>query len=183
MALRATIHKVELHISDADRNYYASHSLTLAKHPSETDERMMARVIAFSLQAQDNLVFSKGLSDTDEPDIWVKDLTDAIQLWIEIGQPEERSILKACGRSDQVIIFCYGGQTSKIWWQGIQHKVARAQNLRVIALPKEAIETLGKWVERGMTMHVNVEDGEMLISTEQGQIDLSPELWHQTKEK
>ncbi|CAN1535126.1 YaeQ [Burkholderiaceae bacterium] len=183
MALRATIHKVELHISDADRNYYASHSLTLAKHPSETDERMMARVIAFSLQAQDNLVFSKGLSDTDEPDIWVKDLTDAIQLWIEIGQPEERRILKACGRSDQVIIFCYGGQTSKIWWQGIQHKVARAQNLRVIALPKEAIETLGKWVERGMTMHVNVEDGEMLISTEQGQIDLSPELWHQTKEK
>jgi uncharacterized protein YaeQ len=183
MALRATIHKVELHISDADRNYYASHSLTLAKHPSETDERMMARVIAFSLQAQDNLVFSKGLSDTDEPDIWVKDLTDAIQLWIEIGQPEERRILKACGRSDQVIIFCYGGQTSKIWWQGIQHKVARAQNLRVIALPKEAIETLGKWVERGMTMHVNVEDGEMLISTEQGQINLSPELWHQTKEK
>ena len=183
MALRATIHKVELHISDADRNYYASHSLTLAKHPSETDERMMARVIAFSLQAQDNLFFSKGLSDTDEPDIWVKDLTDAIQLWIEIGQPEERRILKACGRSDQVIIFCYGGQTSKIWWQGIQHKVARAQNLRVIALPKEAIETLGKWVERGMTMHVNVEDGEMLISTEQGQIDLSPELWHQTKEK
>ena len=183
MALRATIHKVELHISDADRNYYASHSLTLAKHPSETDERMMARVIAFSLQAQDNLVFSKGLSDTDEPDIWVNDLTDAIQLWIEIGQPEERRILKACGRSDQVIIFCYGGQTSKIWWQGIQHKVARAQNLRVIALPKEAIETLGKWVERGMTMHVNVEDGEMLISTEQGQINLSPELWHQTKEK
>ena len=183
MALRATIHKVELHISDADRNYYASHSLTLAKHPSETDERMMARVIAFSLQAQDNLFFSKGLSDTDEPDIWVKDLTDAIQLWIEIGQPEERRILKACGRSDQVIIFCYGGQTSKIWWQGIQHKVARAQNLRVIALPKEAIETLGKWVERGMTMHVNVEDGEMLISTEQGQINLSPELWHQTKEK
>ena len=183
MALRATIHKVELHISDADRNYYASHSLTLAKHPSETDERMMARVIAFSLQAQDNLVFSKGLSDTDEPDIWVKDLTDAIQLWIEIGQPEERRILKACGRSDQVIIFCYGGQTSKIWWQGIQHKVARAQNLRVIALPKEAIETLGKWVERGMTMHVNVEDGEMLISTEQGQINLIPELWHQAKEK
>ena len=183
MALRATIHKVELHISDADRNYYASHSLTLAKHPSETDERMMARVIAFSLQAQDNLVFSKGLSDTDEPDIWVKDLTDAIQLWIEIGQPEERRILKACGRSDQVIIFCYGGQTSKIWWQGIQHKVARAQNLRVIALPKEAIETRGKWGERGMTMHVNVEDGEMLISTEQGQINLIPELWHQAKEK
>ena len=183
MALRATIHKVELHLADADRNYYASHSLTIAKHPSETDERMMARLIAFSLYAQENLVFSKGLSDTDEPDIWVKDLTDAIQLWIEIGQPEERRILKACGRSDQVIVFCYGGHTSKIWWQEIQHKVARAQNLQVIALPKEGIETLGKWVERGMTMHVNVQDGEMLISTEQGQINLIPELWHQAKEK
>ena len=183
MALRATIHKVELHLADADRNYYASHSLTIAKHPSETDERMMARLIAFSLYAQENLVFSKGLSDTDEPDIWVKDLTDAIQLWIEIGQPEERLILKACGRSDQVVVICYGGQASKIWWQGIQHKVTRAQNLQVIALPKEAIDTLGKWVERGMTIHVNVQDGEMLISTDQGQINLNPEIWYQGKTK
>ena len=119
MALRATIHKADLHVADSDRHYYGSHSLTIAKHPSETEERMMIRIIAFALQANEDLTFTKGLSDTDEPDLWIKDLTDAIKLWIEIGQPDERRILKACGRADQVIVYCYGGQTSKIWWDGI----------------------------------------------------------------
>jgi uncharacterized protein YaeQ len=104
MALRATIHKADLHVADSDRHYYGSHSLTIAKHPSETEQRMMIRIIAFALQAHEDLIFTKGLSDTDEPDLWIKDLTDAIKLWIEIGQPDERRILKACGRADQVVV-------------------------------------------------------------------------------
>ena len=177
MALRATIHKADLHVADSDRHYYGSHSLTIAKHPSETDERMIVRILAFALQAQENLTFTKGLSDTDEPDLWVKDLTDAIQLWIEIGQPDERRILKACGRSDQVIVYCYGGQTSKIWWDGISNKLTRAKNLSVIAIPADQAKQLNGLVERSMVLHINTQDGEVYVSSEQGQVTITPEVW------
>ena len=168
MALRATIHKADLHVADSDRHYYGSHSLTIAKHPSETEERMMVRLIAFALQAQEELTFTKGLSDTDEPDLWIKDLTDAIQLWIEIGQPDERRILKACGRSDQVIVYCYGGHTSKM---------TRARNLQVISIPAEQAHTLNQLVERSMVIHINIQDGEAYVSSDKGQITISPEIW------
>ena len=177
MALRATIHKADLHVADSDHHYYGSHSLTIAKHPSETDERMMIRVIAFALQAHDDLVFTKGLSDTDEPDLWIKDLTDQIKLWIEIGQPDERRILKACGRAEQVIVYCYGGQTSKIWWDGIANKLTRARNLQVIAIPSQQSQELNKLVERSMVLHINIQDGEAYVSSDQGQVTISPEVW------
>jgi uncharacterized protein YaeQ len=103
MALKSTIYKAELQIADMDRHYYADHALTIARHPSETDERMMVRVAAFALFAQERLEFCKGLSDTDEPDLWQKDLTGAIETWIEVGQPDERRIAKASGRSNEVV--------------------------------------------------------------------------------
>ena len=182
MALRATIHKADLHVADSDRHYYGSHSLTIAKHPSETDERMMIRIIAFALQAHEDLVFTKGLSDTDEPDLWIKDLTDAIQLWVEIGQPDERRILKACGRAEQVVVYCYGGQTSKIWWDGIVYKVNRACNLQVISIPAEQAHALEKLVERSMVIHVNIQDGEAYVSSDMGQVTVTPEVWRAPQE-
>ena len=177
MALRSTIHKADLHVADSDRHYYSSHSLTIARHPSETDERMMVRIIAFALQAHEDLTFTKGLSDNDEPDLWIKDLTDAIKLWIEIGQPDERRILKACGRSDQVIVYYYGGHTSKIWWDGIANKLNRARNLQIISIPAEQANELNKLVERSMVIHVNVQDGEVYVSSDKGQVTITPELW------
>jgi uncharacterized protein YaeQ len=138
---------------------------------------MMIRVIAFALQAHDDLVFTKGLSDTDEPDLWIKDLTDQIKLWIEIGQPDERRILKACGRAEQVIVYCYGGQTSKIWWDGIANKLTRARNLQVIAIPSQQSQELNKLVERSMVLHINIQDGEAYVSSDQGQVTISPEVW------
>ena len=182
MALRATIHKVDLHVADSDRHYYGSHSLTIAKHPSETDERMMVRIIAFALQANEDLVFTKGLSDTDEPDLWIKDLTDAIKLWIEIGQPDERRILKACGRSDQVIVYCFGGHTSKIWWDGIANKLTRARNLQIISIPATQANELNKLVERSMVIHVNVQDGEAYVSADEGQVTITPEIWRSNQD-
>ena len=120
MALKATIFKADLQIADMDRNYYQDHALTLARHPSETDERMMVRLLAFAIHADEALTFTKGLFDTEEPDLWQKDLTGAIQLWIEVGQPDEKRILKACGRSEQVIVYSYGA-TSHIWPSWIVH--------------------------------------------------------------
>jgi uncharacterized protein YaeQ len=176
MALRATIYKAELHVADSDRHYYGSHALTLARHPSETDERMMVRLLAFALNAHEDLVFTRGLSDTDEPDIWRKGLTGDIVQWIEVGQPDERRILKACGRAAEVVVYCYA-QASKLWWDGIAGKVERARNLRVIYFPAAQAQALGALAQRTMQVHVNVQDGEAYVSTDGGQVTVQPESW------
>ena len=110
MAIKATIFKTELQVSDMDRGYYRDHTLTLARHPSETDERMMVRLLAFALHADEALLFGRGLSTDDEPDLWQKDLTGAVELWIDVGLPTEKDIRKACGRARQVVVYCYGGR-------------------------------------------------------------------------
>jgi len=176
MALRATIYKAELHVADGDRHYYGSHSLTIARHPSETDERMMVRLLAYALNAHEDLAFTKGLSDTDEPDIWRKELHGDIADWIEIGQPDERRILKACGRAESVLVYCYG-HASNIWWNGIKNKLERARNLRLIHFPSDQAQALGALAERTMQVHVNIQDGEAYVSAEKGQVTVLPESW------
>ena len=179
MALGATIYKIELHVADNDRYYYGSHSLTIARHPSETAERMMARLIAYSMHAHEDLAFTKGLSETDEPDIWQKDLTGAIDLWIEVGQPADTRILRACGRAEQVYVYCYNGHASKIWWDGVSKKLDRAKNLKVVCLPIEEIRSLACQVERSMVMHVSIQENLVSISTEHTQVSLEPVMWRQ----
>ncbi|MVW71054.1 YaeQ family protein [Bordetella sp. 15P40C-2] len=177
MALRATIYKADLNIADTDRHYYDSHALTIARHPSETDERMMVRLLAFGLHAQDGLAFTKGLSETDEPDVWLKDLTGAIDLWIEVGQPDERRILKACGRAQQVVVYCYGGHASSVWWEGVRNKLERARNLRVMHLPSAQTRELAALAERTMVVNINVQDGEAFVSSVKGEVTVVPEVW------
>lgn len=159
MALKSTIYKAELQIADMDRHYYADHALTIACHPSETNDRMMVRIAAFALFASDRLEFCKGLSDTDEPDLWRKDYTGAIETWIEVGQPDERRIAKASGRADEVIVIAYGGRTSEIWWQGVRGKVERLRNVTVWSLKDGCAEALGKLTERTMRLQCTVQDG------------------------
>jgi uncharacterized protein YaeQ len=166
MALKSTIYKADLQIADMDRHYYGDHSLTIARHPSETDERMMVRVAAFGLFADERLEFCKGLSDTDEPDLWQKDLTGQIETWIEVGQPDERRIAKASGRADQVVVIAYAGRTADIWWQGVKGKVERLQNVTVWSLDEGVAEGLGKLAERTMRLQMMVQDGEVSLSSE-----------------
>ena len=163
MALKATIYKADLQIADMDRNYYAEHGLTLARHPSETDERLMIRVLAFALHASESLAFTKGLFDTDEPDLWQKDLTGAIHTWIEIGQPDEKRLLKACGRAEHVIVYSYSA-TSSIWWKGIANKVDRARNLTVINIPAEASAALEKLAKRSMLLQCTIQDAQIWLT-------------------
>src|SRR5450432_4940776 len=131
VALKATIFKAELSIADIDRGYYHDHSLTIARHPSETDERMMARVLAFALHADEALQFGRGISTDDEPDLWQKDLTGVIERWIDIGQPEEKLIRKACGRARQVFVYSYGGHDAGKWWHRVGAGADRCENLTV----------------------------------------------------
>ena len=163
MALKATIYKAELQIADMDRNYYQQHLLTLARHPSETDERMMIRLLAFAIHANESLAFTKGLFDTDEPDLWQKDLTGAIELWIEVGQPDEKRLMKACGRSAKVVVYSYGA-TSHIWFKQIAGKLERAKNLSVINIPSDAATQLQKMANRNMQLQCTIQDGQIWLT-------------------
>ncbi|MFM2434082.1 MAG: hypothetical protein RL063_61 [Pseudomonadota bacterium] len=172
MAIKSTIYKVDLQIADMDRNYYGQHSLTLAKHPSETDERLMVRLIAFALYADEYLVFGKGLSDDEEPDLWLKDLTGAIQLWIDVGLPTERDIRKACGRSKQVVVVLYGGRIADMWWTQNSKALLKNNNLTILNLPDT--QELTAAAERGLAMSCTIQDGQILVSHDTGSFDISP---------
>jgi len=163
MALKATIYKAELQIADMDRNYYQTHLLTLARHPSETDERVMIRLLAFAIHASERLEFTKGLFDTDEPDLWQKDLTGAIELWIEVGQPDEKRLMKACGRAENVVVYSYSA-TSHIWYKQIANKLERAKNLSVINIPAEASAQLEKMANRNMQLQCTIQDGQIWLT-------------------
>ncbi|HYD95968.1 MAG TPA: YaeQ family protein [Noviherbaspirillum sp.] len=164
MALKATIFKADLQVSDMDRHYYAEHSLTIARHPSETDERMMVRVLAFALHAHEALLFGKGLSTDDEPDLWQKDLTGAIDLWVEVGQPDDKRLLKACGRAAEVVVYSYSS-ASQVWWNQIAGKLARARNLRVVNLPASASQALAALANRTMQLQCTVQEGQVWLSS------------------
>ncbi|MBX2884067.1 MAG: YaeQ family protein [Granulosicoccus sp.] len=170
MALSATIHKVTLSVADMDRHYYQQHELTMAKHPSETDIRFVVRLIAFALNATDELVFTKGLSTDDEPDIWQKSLSGELDVWIELGQVDEKRIRQACGRSRQVIIYTYHQGKSSIWWSQIQQKLARHNNLQVYSIDVAGAEAL---VSRTMQLQCNIDDGMVYLSDDAASFTLS----------
>lgn len=161
MAPNATIFKATLHIADMDRHYYEDHTVTLARHPSETDERMMVRLLAFALHAHEALAFGRGLSAEDEPALWQKDLTGAIDLWIEVGLPDEKSIRQACGRAKQVIIYSYGGRSADLWWEKSRSILSRGNNLTVINIPQDASRALAQLAQRSMDLHCNIQEEEI----------------------
>ena len=174
MALKETIYKADIQIADMDRHYYQDHVLTLARHPSETDERLMVRLLAFARDAHEALTFAKGLSDSEEPDIWQKDLTGAIDLWIDVGQPDDRRILKACGRAASVKIYSYSSN-SAIWWNQIGSRVDRARNLEVINLSTATSMAMARLAQRNMQLQYTMQDGGVWVSGngETLQIDLT----------
>jgi uncharacterized protein YaeQ len=164
MALKATIFKADLSVSDMVRNHYGDHSITLARHPSETDERMMVRILAFSLHADDALLFGNKIGNADEPDLWKRDLTGAIELWIDVGQPDEKQVRKACGRARQVIVYTYGGHAAKVWWDQAKSGLEKLRNLTVISVPADAVPELAKLAQRTMALQCTIQDGQVWIS-------------------
>ena len=176
MALKATIFKAELSITDMDRNYYNDHNLTIARHPSENDERMMLRIIAFIANARERLQFTKGLSDDDEPDLWQKSLSDEIELWIELGQPSEQRIKKGCNQSRQMLIYACADNSFEVWWKKEQNKLQSRKNLSVFTLPESVVTRLANAVQRSMQIQVTVQDGQMWLNIEGGGVTESVEV-------
>ncbi len=177
MALTATVFKAKLQIADLDRGYYADHPLTLARHPSETDERMMVRALAFALNACERLELTAGLCAEDEPALWEKSLSGEIERWVEVGLPDERRIRKACSRSRQVLVYAYGGRQARIWWEHIAPELDRFQNLQVIALPQPATRAMAGLVSRAMQLQCTIQDGQIWLGTSEVTVLIEPELW------
>jgi uncharacterized protein YaeQ len=176
MAVKATVYKASIQIADMDRHYYADHQLTLAQHPSETDSRMMVRLLAFILNASESLSFSKGLCVDDEPELWDKSLSDEILLWVEFGQADEKWLRKACGRSKQVQLFTYGGRSVPIWWQQNQQGFERYKNLKVINIAEESVKGMEVFVGRSMDLQVSISEGEVWLSNSEHSLMIEPEI-------
>ena len=166
MALKATIFKAELQVSDLDRSHFGSHALTLARHPSETDERMMVRLLAFALNADDYLEFGPGLSNEDEPDLIHRDLTGAIDHWIDVGLPDERAIRKAAGRAKRVTVYTYGGRAADLWWDANRAALERHDNLAVIDVPDDTCAALRGLAARNMKLDCTIQEGQVWLSHE-----------------
>ena len=176
MALKATIYKAQLQIADMDRGIYGDHALTLAQHPSETEERMMVRLLAFALNVpadnhRGDLVFARGLADTDEPDLWQLDLTGQLVHWIEVGQPDERRMQRAASRADQATFISYSASTP-IWWAGVKNKLTRTERLSVWQLPSEQSIALAAMAQRSMQMQVTVQDAVVWFNDGQRSVEL-----------
>jgi uncharacterized protein YaeQ len=177
LALKSTVFKAELQVSDFDRDYYEMHALTLAQHPSETEERLMVRLLAFALHADSALAFGRGLS-SEEPDLWRKDLTGQIELWIEIGQPDEQSLRRACGRANNVLVYSYSGNSAQAWWDKTGESLRRCDNLSVIDIASASSKALVSLAQRGMQLQCFIQDGkvQMMSDTETIAVELTPRL-------
>jgi len=176
MAPKSTVYKARLQVSDMDRHYYAGHDLVLAQHPSETEERLMLRLLAFALFADERLEFGRGLSTDDEPDLWRKDLTGQIEQWIELGQPDDSRVRKACGRAGEVVVLTYGGRGADLWWEKNEAALARCRNLTVLDVSPEDSKALAALLKRGMDLQAMVQDGVLQLVDGDATLEVSPRL-------
>jgi uncharacterized protein YaeQ len=176
MAAKATILKAELQVTDLDRHYYASHALTLAQHPSETDTRLLVRLLAFALHADERLEFGRGLSDEDEPALWRRDYTGDIEQWIELGQPDEARLRKASGRAAQVVVVGYGGQAAEAWWKRNAATLGRLRNLTVMELDDADLAGATELMGRGMRVTAMIQDGELQLMDADRSVTLRPRM-------
>ncbi len=176
MASNATIYKAAVQIADMDRAYYGDHTLTLARHPSETDERLMVRLLAFALHAHDDLSFGRGVGAEDEPALWQKDLTGAIDLWIEVGQPDEKTLRRACGKSSRVVVYAYGARSADAWWAKNRPLLDRLDNLTVALLPMDHVRTLAALARPSMRLQWTIQEGHLWIAGDRENVHLEFQL-------
>ena len=180
MAIKSTIYKAAVQVADIDHYYYADHQLVLARHPSETDERMMIRLLALAYQAHQlqtlcagdgKLGFGAGLSDPDEPDVLLTDFTDQKRLWVEVGQPEEKPIGRACKLADKVVVYCYS-HPAEVWWNGIKNKLSRYDNLEVWRVPSDTTQALSQMAQRSMNLQATINEGVLSLSDDTHHFDI-----------
>ncbi|MCT4710937.1 YaeQ family protein [Enterobacteriaceae bacterium H11S18] len=177
MALKATIYKALVNVADLDRNKFMDSNLTLARHPSETQERMMLRLLAWIKYADERLVFSRGLSAEEEPEIWLRNDHMSIDLWIELGLPDERRVKKACSQSAEVALFTYNSRAAEIWWQQNQNKLSQFKNLSIWYLDDEQLAQLSAFGTRSMNLQATIQDGAIWLSDAENNVEIHFTPW------
>ena len=185
MALKSTIFKADLQLADIDHGCYTDLQLTLARHPSETDERMMLRLAALALNAHQvhdlcggdgRIGFGAGLSSPDEPDVQLLDFTGRTRLWVEVGQPDDKPLAKACSKADAVIVYAYG-PAAEVWWRAIEGKLTRLDRLQVWRIAAADALALAALAERSMQLQATVQEGQLTLSAAAGSVTLEPQRW------
>lgn len=174
MAIKPTVFKMSMQIADMDRHYYNDHLLTIAQHPSETDERMMVRILAFALNANENLSFAEGIIDQNQADLWDRDHNEQVKLWVNVGLPDEKLIRKAVSRSEEVIVYTYGGRQADMWWS--KQKLMAYKNLKVINLSSEDTQSLAAIASRGMKINFTIQEGEIMVSDGATILNITPQV-------
>ncbi|MFY8275268.1 YaeQ family protein [Pseudoalteromonas sp. SSDWG2] len=173
MALKATIIKARLNVSDLNRHHYQEYPLTVAQHPSETEQRLMIRLLTFALNASENLQFTKGLCAEDEPELWCREMDDSISLWIDLGLPDEKRIKKACTQAKNVVLYTYGENTQSMWWQKNQPKLHSFKNLTIVSLAYEQTQQLAAMASRSIDLTITIEDNEVWVSNNEQSLQIN----------
>lgn len=185
MALKSTVFKANLAVADIDHGYYADHALTLARHPSETDERMLVRLVALALnawqlqtlcQGDGTLRFGAGLSDPEDPDVSLTDFTGRKRLWIEVGQPEDKPLAKACQKADAVLVYAFS-HAAEVWWRGIEGRLSRLDKLQVWRLDATGVRKLASLTQRSMQLQATVHEGALALSDAAQHVELALMRW------
>ncbi len=175
MAIKATIYKATIQLSDMDRNYYQTLNITIARHPSETERRLMVRILAYILNAHEDLQFTKGLSEDDEPEIWLKSYSDELELWIELGQLDEKRIKKGCNRAKQMRLYSYGSSVD-LWWPKIKNKLSHFTNLSVINIDEPTCDELTKLLKRNMDLQCSIDSGQIWLGNSEQTVQIDPQV-------
>ncbi len=176
MALKSSIHKIQLNVADTDRQVYADFALTVARHPSETDRRMMLRLLAFALHADDALAFGRGISTDDEPDLWLRDATGHIQLWVELGNPDPDRLRKACAKADRVVLYAYGDRSTPVWWQKHGDYLARFDRLEILQVSDTQAAELESMAAQAIDMQCTISDGAVWVSAGDSSLSVEPQV-------
>jgi uncharacterized protein YaeQ len=170
MALPSTIHRVSIQLSQVDRGIYETLQTTVARHPSETEERLVLRLLAYALFYEDGLSFTKGLSATDEPDLWVKSGDDRVLLWMEVGLPEQERIAKACRHAEKVALVA-GGRALQNWEQQQLPKLSGFSNLTIACFEADFVARLVATLQRSVNWEITVTEGTIYLV--EGEITLT----------
>jgi len=172
VALKTTVFKFNIALSDINRNIFDSLNLTVARHPSETDERMLARVLAFCINSEEHLKFCRGLSASDEPDLWLRTLDDRIEQWIDVGEPDAERIRKASRISSAVKVYSFNARTrSDVWWQKTRENI-KSINISVYRFDWPDMQAVAQQIQRTMSLSVMISGDSLYISTEQGEFEV-----------
>jgi len=175
MAIKPTIFKAALSLADLDRHHYADYALTVARGVTESDERMMARIVAFALNADERLELSAEIADTDEPSLALKDYGGRCQLWIEVGLPDPKRLRKAASRADEVVLYLYHGRQARIWLDGNRAALEDIRKLRVMELDPLAVKELAALADRTMDLQCTVQDGRAAFAHSGGVVEVGVE--------